>query len=274
MGGVLVGTPTIDSSTGAGSFQCKFPDGPASPTVSVEVSDGDGGQGSDSIGVTVANVAPTITSASFNAASVSCTANTVTLTVAFTDPGEDQWMATINWGDGSSVETVDPAVSPISATHTYALAGVYIATVVVADDDNGSDSKTASLTVNYTIVGDGFLPPINNTGHGQNPSIFKYGSTIPVKIKVQDCDGSYPSTLAPTVHLKKVSGTSPPNGEIEATSTSAADNGNTMRFTGPPDLQYIYNLATKPLDPTSTWELIVRIPATGQEIKTTIGLKK
>ncbi|HWO70650.1 MAG TPA: PKD domain-containing protein, partial [Actinomycetota bacterium] len=285
-GGVLVGTPTIDPSTGAGSFDCRFPDGPASPTVSVTVSDGDGGSDSDQVAVTVANVSPEITLAAFNATSVSCSENTVTLTVDFTDPGADTWLATIDWGDGSQVQTVDPATSPIEVTHTYALAGVYQASVSVADDDGGvSDSDpnsmgaqptTASITVNYTIVGGGFLPPINNTGHGQNPSVFKYGSTIPVKIKVQDCDGSYPSTLAPRVYVQKMNGSTPVDGELEPSSTSAADSGNTMRFTGPPDFQYIFNLATKSFstDSTSTWQLIVRIPATGQEIRTTIGLKK
>jgi len=271
-----VSNPIFDSDTKSGSFECTWADNFDDEQVSVTVTDDDSGSGTDSKSVDIANVAPEITSASFNATSVACSANTVTLTVAFDDPGADTWIATIDWGDGSPVETVDPATSPISRPHTYALAGVYTATVVVADDDGGSDTAPASITVNYTIVGNGFLPPINNTGHGMNPSIFKYGSTIPVKIKVQDCDGSYPSTLAPRIFIQKMNGSVPEDGELEPYSTSAADSGNTMRFTGAPDFQYIYNLATKSFssDPTSTWQLIGRIPATGQEIKTTIGLKK
>ena len=272
------GTISNDSfaaSTKSGSFDCTWADNFTGEQVSVTVSDDDGGSDSDSIAVTVANVAPQITSASFNASSVSCAANTVTLTVAFTDPGADTWSATIDWGDGTPAQSVASTTSPISTTHTYALAGVYTATVTVADDEGGSDSATASVTVSYTIVGGGFLPPINNTGHGSNPSVFKYGSTIPVKIKVQDCDGSYPSTLGPRIYIQKMSGSVPVNGELEPYSTSAADSGNTMRFTGAPDFQYIYNLASKSFssDPTSTWQLIVKIPATGQEIKTLIGLK-
>ena len=34
------------------------------------------------------------------------------------------------------------------------------------------------------------LQPVNDTGHGANPSVFKYGSTIPVKVEVTDCDGN------------------------------------------------------------------------------------
>lgn len=97
-----------------------------------------------------------------------------------------------------------------------------------------------------------------------------------MKIKVRDCNGTYPSTLAPKVYIQKMNGGTPVGGEEEPYSTSAVDTGNTMRFTGAPDLQYVYNLATKSFssDPSSTWQLIVRIPATGQEIRTMIGLKR
>ena len=56
--GVQVGGDTFNSTTGAGSFVCSFPDGPASSTVSVTVSDSDGASDSDSITVAIANVAP------------------------------------------------------------------------------------------------------------------------------------------------------------------------------------------------------------------------
>src|SRR5207244_806082 len=53
------------SSTGAGSFDCTFPDGPKSSTVSVQVKDSDNASSNtSSITVTIANVAPTAT---FNA---------------------------------------------------------------------------------------------------------------------------------------------------------------------------------------------------------------
>src|SRR2546427_3200035 len=44
----------------ASSFDCFFKDGPATPSVSVTVKDDDGGSGSDSLAVTVNNVAPTV----------------------------------------------------------------------------------------------------------------------------------------------------------------------------------------------------------------------
>ena len=53
-------TPSTPA-TGAGSFVCSFPDGPARPDVSVTVSDSDGASDSDTLAVTVNNVAPTVT---------------------------------------------------------------------------------------------------------------------------------------------------------------------------------------------------------------------
>src|SRR5439155_14380939 len=45
------------SSTGAGSFDCTFPDGPKSSTVSIQVKDSDNANSNtDTIGVTIANM--------------------------------------------------------------------------------------------------------------------------------------------------------------------------------------------------------------------------
>ncbi|MFL6037887.1 MAG: PxKF domain-containing protein, partial [Gaiellaceae bacterium] len=86
----------------------------------------------------------------------------------------------------------------------------------------------------------GFLPPVNMTGAR---SSFKIGSTIPLKIKVTDCNGTSVSTLHPDVDLKKTDST-PENPVNEVVSSSAADTGDDMRYdAGAP--QYIYNLSTK-----------------------------
>jgi len=260
---------SFDGATGAGSFDCTFPDGPASSTVEVTVDDGDGGSDSDSIGVTVANVAPTV-AASFASASVSCGSDNATLNVSFTDPGVDTHTASVDWGDGSSVEALGPVTSPFSTSHTYAAAGMYNAAVTVTDSDGDSGSDpTNAVTVNFTIVGGGILQPINP---GPPTSVFKYKSTIPVKIKIADCDGSFPSTLEPQISVQKLNGGTP-SGTEEASSTSAADSGTTMRF----DLsnqQYIYNLATKPLsDSSATYQIKITITQTGQTIYATFGLK-
>jgi hypothetical protein len=90
------------------------------------------------------------------------------------------------------------------------------------------------------------LQPINADGS----SIFKLGSTLPVKFRLTGgCSGN--STLVAHIYVAKISnnvvGT-----EMEAASTSAADSGNTFRYVGSD--QYLFNLATKPLS-TGTWQI-------------------
>ena len=55
-------TATRTDTAAANSFDCTFPDGPASSTVKVTADDGDptNNIGSDEIDVAVANVAPTV----------------------------------------------------------------------------------------------------------------------------------------------------------------------------------------------------------------------
>jgi hypothetical protein len=151
---------------------------------------------------------------------------------------------------------------------------VHTVKVQVTDDDNGtSNEPTASVTVNYNLSG--ILQPINDTRNGQPTSLFKSGSTIPVKVQVTDCDGSYPSNLTLNVSAYLIGSNPPTTGVDEAASTVPPTSGTQMRFTGAPDNQYIYNLASKNLaDPTATYNVKVTLQQTGQTTLATIGLKK
>lgn len=245
------------------SAPCSFSDN-GSYVVGVRVSDGDGGTTTGSTTVIVNNVAPTV-SASFSPSSVSCGANNATLNVSFTDPGTaDTHTAVINWGDGNT-QNVNPATSPFSRSHTYAAAGMYTATVDVTDDDGGVGTTTAMVAVKFNTSG--FLQPINADG----TSVFKYNSTIPVKISFTNCNGSIPNNLAPTIRLTMISGATPGLEINEPISTSAADTTGVMRFSSN---QYIYNLATKPLpDSSATYLITVTIPSNGQTETVQFGLK-
>lgn len=88
------------------------------------------------------------------------------------------------------------------------------------------------------FVTSGILEPIN----ADNSSNFQLGRTIPVKIRISDCvSGGGVNTLTPTISLALVDvGGGPVN---ELVSSSAADDGTTMRSAG--DGQYIFNLSTK-----------------------------
>ena len=86
IGGTL-SNPSFIAATGAGSFDCAFPDGPANSTVSVQVSDSDGANSNiDTIDVTVANVAPTVTLGGDSGADEG---ETKTYSFTSSDPGDD-----------------------------------------------------------------------------------------------------------------------------------------------------------------------------------------
>jgi hypothetical protein len=110
--------------------------------------------------------------------------------------------------------------------------------------DTCQEGVCRSLSFAWT----GVLQPIN----GDGTSIFKLGSTVPVKFQLTTpCVPT--GTFTAKIFLAKV--TSDILGsEVEATSTSAADTGNTFRYDASGD-QYIYNLATKPFTNGSTTPL-------------------
>jgi hypothetical protein len=92
---------------------------------------------------------------------------------------------------------------------------------------------------------------------------------------VTDCSGTPVSGLTLNITITKVNPNPPPAGfdETSVASTSAADTGTQMRWTGSPDYQYIYNLATKSLsDPTATYTLKISGPQIAA-VTATFGLK-
>jgi hypothetical protein len=119
-------------------------------TVTVNISDSDGAVGSDTAVVTVGNVAPTVNAgpdATINAGS------SFNSSGSFTDPGNDTWSATVNYGDGSGVQSLAITTNKsFNLSHTYATQGIYTVTVVVQDNSGASGSDTAVVTVNAGIV--------------------------------------------------------------------------------------------------------------------------
>jgi hypothetical protein len=209
--------------------------------VELTVTDGLGAAGSDTASVTVSNANPSVATPTVTQTG----ACSVDVSATFTDAGaaDTHPSGSIAWGDGSTsvsptiVEPVGATSGTISGSHTYVTSGSMSITVSVTDDDSGSGSSSGSFTTQLSVGS--FLAPIN-TGSGPR-SVFKLGSTIPVKVVVKDCAGTAIPTATPVVNLVKVDNV--PEGAVnELAVNEAPTNGKTMRWDG---AQYIYNLSTK-----------------------------
>jgi hypothetical protein len=87
----------------------------------------------------------------------------------------------------------------------------------------------------------GFLQPINPDGS----SIFKAGRTIPVKVKLSDCDGGSISTAVLNIKFEKISSSIQGSvEEIEVEASGKSNSGTLFRYDFIAE-QYVYNLSTK-----------------------------
>jgi hypothetical protein len=127
--------------------------------------------------------------------------------------------------------------------------GTTTVTCTATDFRSVPGSASFKVRVVYDAPADGtfFGTPINSDGS----SIFKLGSTIPVKFHLTGASAGITNLVA-HLYMAKVS-----NGIlgtfVEAITNVAADAGNTFRYDGS---QYVYNLSTKPLS-TGTWSIKV-----------------
>ena len=152
-GSEVSGSLTFNPATGGGSFACKFPDGPASSSVSATVSDGDGGSDTGSQAVTVANVKPTVT---LSGPTSTSEGQSKPYSFSFTDPGEDTWTPSSSCGTSGTVanSTFSPATKNGSFDCVFAddnptgtASDTSTVTVTVTDDDGGVDSEPLNVTV-------------------------------------------------------------------------------------------------------------------------------
>ena len=112
-------------------------------SVRIAVTDDNGGQGSIYVSVAVRNVAPVMTHPS------SLTVHqgqTLVLPITFTDPGQDSWSASVDYGDGHS-DSVWSSGHELTFEHTYYAPGTSSLTVTLWDDDGGAQTVTIPLVV-------------------------------------------------------------------------------------------------------------------------------
>ncbi len=140
-----VGT-VVKNAAGTWSWSYATRDGTAeSQTVTLTADDGRGGISTASFALAVLNVAPSVT---VPASSSVPEGSPFSASGSFSDPGADTWTATVDYGDGSGVQTL-----PLKGDRTFALLheyvgnGDYTITVKVSDDDGGVGSGVAAVTV-------------------------------------------------------------------------------------------------------------------------------
>jgi PKD repeat protein len=108
-------------------------------TVTVTVSDGDGGVTQGTLTSTISNAPPFITA--IGGPLSGDEGEELTFPVSAGDPGTADTLSYLwNWGDGTT-----PATLGATATHPYPSEGTYTVTVTVTDDDGGA--ATASRTI-------------------------------------------------------------------------------------------------------------------------------
>ena len=118
-------------------------------TVTVTVTDKDGGVGSDTLLTTVLNAPPVVDAGPDQTITEG---GTVTVTASFTDPGLlDTHTAVVDWGDGLPPVPVvveqNAGSGSLTATYTYGDDGIFTVTITVVDNDGDSGSDTLLVTV-------------------------------------------------------------------------------------------------------------------------------
>ncbi|MCA9214985.1 MAG: VCBS repeat-containing protein, partial [Planctomycetales bacterium] len=162
-GSISAGTVTFSSDTGTIEGVHTYADN-GIYTVSVTVADSLSRSNQSESSAVIENVRPSLTQTVdvevFEDELLAITAGT------FTDPGfnnntagtQETFSATIDWGDGTPVDSATVTVinggigtltsGAIGGSHTYAAPGTYTARVTVIDDDGGLSSTTFSVQVN------------------------------------------------------------------------------------------------------------------------------
>lgn len=143
--------------------------------------------------------------------------------------------APINLGQAAAHDIFLAAVTN-DAPEVFPL-GVTMVTWTATDTSGNVTTATQTVTVHYDFKG--ILQPINPDGS----SVFKAGSTVPVKFQLKNASGQYVSTAVASLTYQKVNSTVT-SAVNEAVSTSAAGINNYFRYDATSN-QYVFNLSTK-----------------------------
>ncbi|MFC1653026.1 PKD domain-containing protein [Planctomycetota bacterium] len=150
-------------------------------TVSVTVTDSDGGADSHTFQATVKNVAPKIETCNLKIKPgyIFMQGENVILDMRFTDPGPmDNHIVSIAWGDGEVTQGTPIRVNGhwcVTDSHAYMEGGIYQIDVSIEDNDGASDQSSLTAIVSGVGLHDGQLQ-IVGTNNDDRVSIRLVGS--------------------------------------------------------------------------------------------------
>jgi hypothetical protein len=154
--------------------------------------------------------------------------------------------------------------------------GTYTYTATAADKAGNTTTKTATYRVIYNVPDNApfFLQPINDTAHTASTqlSIFKAGSTVPVKFQLKKANGTVVQANSAPTWLTPVKGNLMTAAVDESAFTTTGDTGTTFRWSST-DQQYIYNWGTSSTQALYYWRIGVKLDD-GQAYTTYIGLRR
>ena len=125
-------------------------DGPASRLVRGRITDQDGGYADYSTTLTVRNVAPVLDLVD---AATLRGQEPLSITGSFADPGDDTWLATVDWADGSGPQALTlGSDKTFVLNHVFDMHGTYLVTVTIDDQDGGVTTDTVAVTVLFNAI--------------------------------------------------------------------------------------------------------------------------
>ncbi len=187
-------------------------------------------------------------------------------TVEFGSPQDSVYIlnstASVSW---TASDNISGLATPTSGSLNLDTSSVGSKYVEVTATDNAGNTQTYRFNYKIEYNFGGILQPINSDGS----SVFKAGSTVPVKFQLTDANGAFVSNAVATIKYAKLSNEVFAE-DVEAISTSAATTGSNFRYDTTAN-QYIFNLSTKGLT-AGTYRLTITLnDGTTQTVQ--IGLK-
>lgn len=138
LSGTIPDGASIDETTGLFSFAATA--GPAVHTITVQVAERDNSAQSttQTFLIRVENVAPSV---ELGADALVSKQTTLSRPVSLIDPGEDNWTASVDYGDGSGVQPLALSGRDFVLQHVYTREGNFTVSVTVADGESSRSDR-------------------------------------------------------------------------------------------------------------------------------------